>query len=147
SSLDLTTQHGVRLSDQLVLHEYAARVSFSRFINRHISFYLGMASRRNFVSNDIVFRTGFGFYRDQWEISLDTSVAHERYDSGDVLSPITAELSGAWYLSKAIYGTLSLHQGVDSKVNVFSTFFKLGYRFGTKEIPAVRDGAPPRGKI
>ncbi|MEK6579848.1 MAG: hypothetical protein AABZ55_11530, partial [Bdellovibrionota bacterium] len=27
SSLDLTTQHWVRLSDQLVLHEYAARVS------------------------------------------------------------------------------------------------------------------------
>ena len=143
----LNTSHGKRLADGLWRHEYSAKINLSQVWSRRYSVYGGLGMRRNFDANQYFARLGGGYYSDHWEVTVDQSTTWERSDSGAVLLPISLELGVAHYFARSLYATLAFNLSADSRVSIFGGFFKLAYRFGTRETSPVRDGAPPRGEL
>ena len=62
--------------------------------------------------------------------------------------PIIGEVSYANYLTKALYGTVSLQYAENEDVRIISGFFKLGYRLGSDDVAPLRNGsAPVEGRL
>lgn len=109
------------------------------------SFRIG--SRQNFTSNDQFLHLGLGYFSRLWEGQLDIEYANEKYTDNRTLQPLTTELSYSHYFTKSTYATLSFLRAAEQEVEILSSFFRIGYRWGTQEIPPIRDGAPPRGAL
>jgi hypothetical protein len=116
-------------------------------INKNWSLYFGAGLGRYFVSNDFLLVLGGGYYSNKWELTLDETLRWSSYDNGTFLRPRITELNLAHYLSKSIYATLSFENAMDAQKTINTAFFKIGYRFGSRETAPLRDGAPPRGKL
>ena len=143
----LSSMHGAREIDGLTRSEVDLAVYSSRFFSSNLDAYLVLGSRKNFTSQDRLIRTGGGYFSRSWESSLDLEYAIQQNTSGVTTHPLIAEVSLSHYYSKQTFFTLSFNRSADENVTIMSTFFKVGYRFGTQETPPVRDGAPPRGKL
>lgn len=146
-SYDLGFNYGIRLADGLTRQEISPAVSFNRFFDRHLTARLAPSFRHNFNSNDLVGRMGLGYYSDRWEFTLDESYAKQSYIDGTVLSPLITDLSLAHYFSRELFATVAFQYATDERAKITSSFFKLGYRFGSREVPPLRDGAPARGSL
>lgn len=109
------------------------------------SFKIG--GRHNFTSDDNFAHISLGYFSRLWEGQLDLEYANEKYEDGKSLQPVTTEVSCSYYFSKSIYGSLSFMRAADQEVEILSGYVRLSYRWGTQDIPPVRDGAPPRGTL
>lgn len=146
-SLELKGGYGVRSADAFTRSEIWFGPSLSRFFTKHLSGRFEVGRRRDFVSTDALARGGLGYYSNSWEITLDQEFGVKKGDDGLVTHPRLTELGVAYHFSKELYGTAAIQNAVDERVSIFSTFFRMGYRFGSKGIAPMRDGAPPRGKL
>lgn len=144
---------GHRSSDGLRKQTLEAGVILSRMLGPNWDFYGSIGQRKNFTSDDLFVRLGLGFYSRSIEVNLDSivearnnreNVAGERRSS---THPIVIDGTMAYYLSRKTYVATSLQHARDEDVTIWSGFLRLGYRFGDREIPPVRDGAPPRGAL
>lgn len=106
-----------------------------------------LGSRKNFTSQDSLIRLGLGYYSRKWEFNLDSDFETQMNESGSTTHPIYLEGTLSYYFSKSTYLAVSAQTAGDENVNITSGFFRVGYRFGSREIPPVRDGAPPRGPL
>lgn len=109
--------------------------------------YFVLGSRKNFTSDDTLFRLGLGRYGRKWELNIDLETQQRQYDDGSKSNPFLAELAISYYLNRRSFWTLSGQSAYDENVKILSGFFKYGYRFGNRELPPLRDGAPPRGPL
>lgn len=146
-SFDVRFISGSRQSDGLSKQEISVGGHFLKWPSRHWDIGARLGNRDNFASQDTFVKVSAGYYSRKWEFTLDQTLLNETQDSGESYSPMITEISFSRYFSRSFYGTFYLQSSSDSRVAVFTTFFKLGYRFGTQEIPPVRDGAPPRGRL
>lgn len=137
---------GRRSQDGKLRQEGSVSSKWLEIYSAHYNAQVTLGYRRQFVSHDYFTALNLGYYSQMWDLSLRESAAYESYDHGDNLVPVTSELSACLYLSKAFYGALSLEHAIDSDVNIFSAAITLGYRFGTRELPATRDTAPGGGR-
>jgi hypothetical protein len=119
----------------------------NKLFTKYWDFYAKVGGRKNFVSDDVFLRSGFGYFSNAWESSLDAEYASEKYEDGHSLHPLTVDLAISCYLAQSLYLTLTLERATDETVDIMSAFFKVGYRFGSREVPPIRDGAPPRGPL
>lgn len=113
----------------------------------HWDAYFVIGTRDNFTSKDTLARLGLGRYGRKWEFNLDLEGQEQKNVSGVTTHPLLAEISATYYISRRSFWTLSGQSASDEKVNIMSGFFRYGYRFGNRELPPLRDGAPPRGPL
>ncbi|MGE0634167.1 MAG: hypothetical protein AB7O96_17260 [Pseudobdellovibrionaceae bacterium] len=106
-----------------------------------------LGAQKNFVSEDQIARFGLGYFSRKWEWSLDAQSQIQKNDNGTTSRPIILESSLANYVSRNTYLTLAGQYAKDERVTILGAFFRVGYRFGSREIPPLRDGAPPRGPL
>jgi hypothetical protein len=109
--------------------------------------YTVLESKNNFTSQDGYFRLGLGYFSRKWELNLDTSYGVQNNVNGTTNHPTLVDATLAYYLSRNTYVAFSGQSASNEDVKIMSGFFRLSYRFGNEEIPAVRDGAPPRGPL
>jgi len=138
--------YGHRELDQLSKTEGQLRYVMNDFadIRFDANFYGGL--RNNFVSNDIFVGGGAGFYSSKWEYSADLQYAQEAYAT-QTLHPITVTANATFVQNRELFYTASVEVAQDENVTIFASFLKLTYRFGSKELAPLRDGAPPRGSL
>ncbi len=139
--------YGKRVFDQKTKEEIFAGISLPRAFSRFVDFNLSGGYRHAFDRYGPFGRTGLGYYRNDWELSLEVEQATEYLSDGTREDPLTVELSSGQILSKNIFVAESLQWIKDQKVEIISAFFKLSYRFGNEEITPIRDGAPPAGRL
>ncbi len=119
----------------------------SRFWGPHWDGYFVLGSRKNFVSNDLLTRFGFGRFGKKWELNLDFEYQKQQNGDGTVTHPQLAEVSCSYFVSRQTYLSFAGQTASDEKVQIYSGFIKLGYRFGSRNLSPLRDGAPPRGPL
>lgn len=102
--------------------------------------------RKNFTSNDIFLGAGFGYYVKQVELTTDLEVSKEKHLT-ESLTPIILSFNASYFQSRDLFYSGSMEYARDEIMSKFALFFKLTYRFGTKEITPLRDGAPRRGTL
>lgn len=102
--------------------------------------------RKNFTSTDIFTGASFGYYVKKMEFTTDIEVAKEARVE-QKLMPIILTFNGTYIQSRDLFFSSSLELARDELVSKFAVFLKLTYRFGTKEITPLRDGAPKRGTL
>ncbi|MDR3606980.1 MAG: hypothetical protein P4M08_06320 [Oligoflexia bacterium] len=147
-SLNLLADYGTRQADGTIRREIQLTANLNQLGgDRRFAAYFGSGLRHEFVSNDVLAKFGGGYYTDKWELTLNTTVAYQKYTSGNVLTPIYGDFGTAFYFNKSLYGTVSFQEAVDQDVKIFSTYLNIGYRFGTKSAAPIRNGAPPAEKI
>lgn len=146
-SMDYRATYGMRSSDSLTLMEGRLGPYLPRFINRFTTFRGQIGMRKNFTSTDQFLKMNFGYFTKYWEFNLDSELGIRNYSGGPIEHPLIHELEMAHYLSQALYGTLSIQNAHTERVDIWSGFIKIGYRFGSQDVPPLRDGAPPRGNL
>jgi hypothetical protein len=146
SFLNLKATHGRRLSDQLKKTEFTVGPTFSRFLGPHFSAGGLLGVRRNFTSTDLFARFDLGYFSKFWEASLGGEYGSQRQNDGKTYHPVIAEAAISHFISRELYATLSLQNASTERVTIYSTFLKLGYRFGSSNVAPLRDGAPPPGR-
>jgi len=109
--------------------------------------YIAFGSRKNFTSNDTLLRLGVGRYGKKWEFNYDLELQKQKNQNGTISNPILNELDLSYYISRQSFIVFSGQTATNEDVKIVSGFFKYGYRFGSSEIPPLRDGAPPRGPL
>ncbi|HCM39728.1 MAG: hypothetical protein A2X97_15675 [Bdellovibrionales bacterium GWA1_52_35] len=147
TTMNLNFSHGLRLNDLLQRTELSAGPSFLQFISRHFSAEALLGYRRNFTSRDTFFRFDLGWYSRFWEINFNGEAGIRVEPGLSTLHPVLTELGIAHFFSKGFYGTASIQDAWDERVNIVSGFVKFGYRFGSQDVAPLRDGAPPRGHL
>jgi len=147
ADLQLSGSYGVRSADALSRKEGWFGLSFPQLFGGRVALQMSVGRRRDFVSTDSLARATLGYYSRDWEVTFDQEYGVKSEDSGFVTHPWLSELGVARHLSKSLYATVSLQSARDERVSIFSTFFRIGYRFGSRGVAPIRDAAPSRGKL
>lgn len=142
-----TMLYGKRSADQMQKHEYRWRLQMPRWISPRWDSSVGAFYRDNFISKDTMLRGGIGYFSSSWELSFSLETGVEKYDNGDIMHPVMADLSYGRYVSKSFFWALTAERAQDERVTINSVFLKFSYRFGDQEIAPIRDGAAPRGRL
>lgn len=138
---------GKRDIDNLDRSEYSGGLQFSRLISSKFAGSIIAGVRKKFTNNDVFYRIGLGRYSRKTELTFDYEGATETKFSGEKLHPTIIEASLGFILSRKFFGSFAVQQAKDEKVNIVSGLLRVSSRFGNKEIPPVRDGAPPKGRL
>ena len=139
--------YGKRQFDHKTKYELKAGSIFSNFISKRFSAYFKLGYRADFVNEDYFTQFGFGYFQKSLELNLDEELALENRPGVRKDLPSITDASMSYFISNSIYGSFSLQYAKDRLANIFSCFLKIGFRFGNEPIPALRDGAPPLGRI
>jgi hypothetical protein len=138
---------GIRKVDELKRTEAALGVGLPAFFSPRWEVSLLLGSREEFTSTGAFANLKVGYFSDTRELVLDVDAATEEYQDGKKLNPVVVEVSATQQISRQFFGILSLQGATDEEVTIFGAFMRLGYRFGNREIPPLRDGAAPRGHL
>lgn len=150
SSATVATQYkisyGIRQQDGLTKVDGQVGWLFNRFLKRKMNASLLLGKRKNFASDDLYAKMGIGHFSKKWEFSLDQEIISEsKLDFNDFA--FISEINISYNFSRRIFTSFSLQYARDNFVKILSTFFKLSYRFGNKEVAPIRDGAPRQGRL
>ena len=143
----LRFQNGKRSVDNLTKNSAEVGFAQSGLFGPKWDLYTSFETGKNFTSNDIEARLGVGFFSRVWEWNLDTSYGQQANDDGTTTHPKVIDTALSYYISRKTFSSISGQIANDEKVQILSAFFRIGYRFGDREVPPVRDGAPPRGAL
>lgn len=138
--------YGKRQLDQLIKQETKLKFNFVELGSNFWDLRVSLGTRKNFVSNDQFSGLELGYYRARYEVTTEANYAIEKYET-KTLHPLTLLLSTTWIPSRDLFFSISGEYAKDEEVLITSAYFKLTYRFGSKESPPLRDGAPPRGTL
>lgn len=148
TTIEFGTLVGKRESDHLSKTDSSVSIASQRTFGPKWETRATVGYRDNFASKDQYARVGLGYFSRHWESDLSVEGGVEKYDlDGDVRHPLITELAFSRFFSETLFATLSLQRAADEQVTIMTSFFKLGYRFGNREIPPLRDGAPARGSL
>lgn len=146
SSISPVVTYGHREVDGLTKSEGKINFVFNDFSNSRYDATLYLGARANFVSNDTFFGCSAGYYSNKWEFSADLEIAQEKYTS-QTLTPISAGLNLSYVQNRDLFYVFSGEMANDEKVSIYAGFFRVTYRFGSKETAPLRDGAPVRRNL
>ena len=139
---------GHRFADNLDRKEASLGAYLSRLLGVHWDLNLLTGYRDNFTSYDTFGDIQLDYFSNVWEIDLSEDFGVENYKTDRaVYHLLVTELSLSRTFKNSLYGTFSVQDVHDERVQILTVFMKLSYRFGSKEIPPVRDGAPPKGRL
>ncbi len=145
---ELATLYGHRNFDGLSKTEYALSMANQRSFGPNWATNFTIGHRNNFVSNDEFGRVGIGYYSRAWETFANIEAGIEKYTQVSTTHhPLVTELGITHFWSKQLYLTGSFERDANEEVTILSVFFKLGYRYGNREIPPLRDGSPVKGSL
>ncbi len=142
-----TMIHGRRSQDQLWKHEYSLTGHWRGLASKHLNLWTTFGYRDQFISHDLFTALRLGYFAKKFEVEVKESIAYEMYKARDNLIPVISELSSAYYFSRTFFGAASAEHAFDSSVSIFSVQLSVGYRFGTRELPALRNSAPGVGTL
>ncbi len=114
--------------------------------SKNLSFKIDLDYALNFNSNDFKTILNFAYYTQKIELSMLETVILKKYPQRSN-AIINSEGNFSYIFAKNLFTGLTLQYFTDNLSDIFSFFFRLSYRFGTKEIPSPRDGAPPIGVL
>lgn len=109
--------------------------------------YVVFGARKNFTSDDTLTRLGLGRYGRKWEFNFDFELQKQVNQNGTITNPVLTELDLSYNISRQSFCVFSAQSASNENVKILSGFFKYGHRFGSNEVPPLRDGAPPRGPL
>lgn len=138
---------GVRQVDQLKRQTGEIGYAISQIWGPQWDAYIAFGTRNNFTSKDTLFRAGLGRYGRKWEMNLDLELQKQKNNNGTITNPVIGEIDLSYNWSRTSFIVFAGQSASDEKVKILSGFFKYGYRFGSRELPPLRDGAPPRGPL
>ncbi len=147
STLTLTTLAGERSSDQLKRTDLGLGYRLQSFITKNWDTQFRVINRNNFTSRDNIVSWSLGYFSNSYEIVGDADYAIQKNNDGTVTHPLNTELSLTSFFSKDLFASAVLQRSADENVTILGTFVKVGYRFGNRELPPIRDGAAPRGSL
>jgi hypothetical protein len=146
-SLNSSCTYGARGADGLAYADFNAGPSTNQLFNSKVAGKGVLGVRHNFTTNDAYLKFGFGYFWKLWELGLDFERGVSIMNYGVTFHPMMIEASLARYFSNALYGTFSLEEASNERVTVWSSYFKVGYRFGSEDVAPLRDGAAPRSRL
>lgn len=147
---DMTTDfnllYGKRESDGLSRKEVSLGINLIHLMGRRVDGYSALGHREDFLNKYSFGKFGIGYFSRIWEVTFDGELGLEVIDS-KTYHLLQTELSLARYFGNSLLVSASVQDNRDERVQISSGFIKLAYRFGNRETPPVRDGAPPRGRL
>lgn len=145
---EVATLHGKRETDELSKSEVAMTLRQQRLFDSKWDAHWVLGHRNNFSSRDDFGRVVLGYYSNRWEVYLNVEAAVEKLiaDQREIHS-LATELTWSQFWTRALYSSFSFQKASDEQVDVYTGFFKLGYRYGSADIPPLRDGSPMKGAL
>lgn len=147
NSLFLSYSAGERSVDQLKRTEISMSYRLQNIISKNWDTQFKLANRKNFTSQDNILYWNLGYFSKDYEATVDIDYATQKNDDGTTTHPINTELGLTSFFAKKFFTTVVLQRAADETVTILGTFFKIGYRFGNKELLPIHDGAAPRGSL
>lgn len=146
-SFDIGLRNGRRLSDDLMLNDQYVRLRTTQeFLPRQL-YELRAGQKKNFNSQDNYLQASMSFYNKRWEIVFDLEKSREEYFNSMTLNGTVANANFIFLWSKKMYVSSELQYAGDERLNIYSTFLRLNYRFGSDDLPPLREGAPPGSRL
>jgi hypothetical protein len=142
-----SARSGRREVDGLSLNEETLGLSLPRLFSSKVDLSVEAGSRDQFVHHEPFCRLDLGYFSRIWELGFNAEYAAETYKDGTHLNPLTLELNSAHFLTQELILSLTGQYAKDQQVSIISFFVRLSYRFGNRELPPLRDGAPPNGRL
>lgn len=146
-NLKLDLRSGKRQIDNLQRTEADLTYNLSQFFSRNVDFQTRIGYRKNFTSNDVLAKFNIGYFSKSWEFFLDQQFEQDKNIDGTTTNPVISEIGATAYLTRRFFMTTSFQRTADENVTIYSTLFRMIYRFGDQETAPIRDGAPPRGAL
>lgn len=146
-TLKAKVSFGQREIDSLKKTEYSIGHNISQLFSDKVDLQTQIGIRKNFTSDDQFFKFDIGYFSKSWELFINQQFEQNKNIDGTTSHPLTSELGVTSYLSRQFFITGSFQRIADETVTIYSTLFRLSYRFGDTESAPIRDGAPPRGAL
>ncbi|RME15078.1 MAG: hypothetical protein D6797_07430 [Bdellovibrio sp.] len=141
------TVWGMRIEDGLQRQEIFMGADFVRYFSKYLDAYTQLGYQHRFTNWGPFIKIGAGYFSRKQEYFIDLKWAEERQTDGTLLHPFIVDVNASYHLSKRQFFSFSLQSAQDERVGIGSFYFKYSYRFGDKEIPPIRDGAAPMGRL
>ncbi|MEQ1665914.1 MAG: hypothetical protein ABL927_11115, partial [Bdellovibrionales bacterium] len=142
-----TVLYGHRELDEKDRIALIGDLQMPRFLSKNMDFLLRVTTKREFTKLGNYLTAGWGYYGRKYELDVQTTLGSEDQTSGNTLHPVIIDSNVGTQISKKFFGAGGLQYSHDENAQIISMFFKVTYRFGTKDLPPLRDGAPPRGRL
>lgn len=142
---DYNASYGIRDVDGLHKTELSTGPVFPLLFNPHFSGKASLGYRYNFTAVEDFAKFGISYFSRDWEVSYDQELGYRLEETGLYYHPDIEEVTVSKNLSRALYASVSIERATMETVSIISGFFKIGFRAGSKDVPPLRDGAPPPG--
>lgn len=139
-------RYGQREEDDLTRKVVQLSLDCPRWISKRTDLYFEASHKDEFTKTGDFLKIGSGYFSDKWEFDVNAEAGVEEHSDHSRRHPILSEASAGRQFSRKLYAVFSGQYIKDEEVEIRSVFFKLSYRFGSKEVSPLRDGAPPRGR-
>ena len=143
----ISTLYGQREYDKKERQAWIAELQMPRYLSKNMDFLFRASTKKEFTKVGNSMELGLGYYTDDFELDLLANKGREKQTDGSYLNPTIVDGNLGLQISKMFFGAGGIQYAHDENVNIVSVYFKLTYRFGNKELPPLRDGAPPRGRL
>ena len=136
---------GERMADHMRRQDASTGFNFSELFSPKFDLTMYAGYSKEFTVEGPTSRLEANYYSRNWEIGQSLEAAIQR--GRQTLHPFVAELSIANMYSRALYSTVAVQYAQNENVTIYSGFFKLTYRYGSEDLPPLRDGTPPRRSL
>lgn len=148
NTMGVSVTAGRRSYDGLNKTELAFGYGYNKIWSYNWDLVVHFGVRKNYTSQDEFVRSSLGYFSRIGEANLNADYSIQNNSQyASVTHPLLLEMSLNYFVSKSLALSGSFQREADERVTIYSAFFKLGYRFGSHELPPLRDGAPPRGQL
>lgn len=146
-AVHLRGMQGKRFLDDKKKSDYALGLTSQAFLSHLVGLNVYAGNRQHYTYKEQYLFYELGYFSKSWEIMFNQECANKTWESGQSSKPVLSELGFSSFWSKTLFSTLAIQHQKDVEVSILSALLRIGYRFGTREIPPIRDGAPPMGGI
>jgi len=147
NSLTTRFRYGKRQSDNKEKLEATSGINIPSLILKSDLSNFKLGIRNNFDYKEALLSFSTIIPTNSFEFFLDQDIIVRRYKNSKIITPIVSELGLTYMTSKSLFLTTSVQYAKDDKVNIFSLFFKLVYRFGNKATTPLRNGKVRKGRL
>jgi hypothetical protein len=143
-SLWYDASYGLRSQDKLTRQQYGLRLIVSRLGGTPLGTHIGAWIRKNYESDDTVFKGGLNYTTEKFDVSVVQRMITENRKNGTTSRPLITDITGGLFFNKEIMGTLGFEYAVDEKVTIVSGLIGIGLRMTSEQTtPAGSTPTPP----
>ncbi len=141
------TSYGRRDVDGRNQYGLGGRLVTTGLLRSHLTAFAGLGVRRNFLSQDVVLRSGATYYLQESAFSASLQYTSQTLADRPALHPLVADFDVSMLINRSLIGAFAFEVAQDEQASIYSALLSIGYRINNRQATPIRDETPKLERV